>query len=487
MGDAAEDTRRRFGDIAAARETGDMLEKAFSSLHVLVAILDTDFNFLMVNRAYAEAGKHDPGYFVGKNHFDLYPDSENDAIFRRVRETGEPFVTFAKPFSYPDQPERGTTYWDWALSPVREEDGRISALVFTLIDVTARRRTEQALAESESRCRTLVEQASDGIVLFDGEGVILEANPRAGEMAGAPPADLVGRNIASLFADADSGAPPLRVGMMVEGRTLVDERLLKLPGGDTVAVEISAKMLDDGRRLALLHDVSERRRNREEMLRVHDRLRHLGGRVARAEDDERRRIAKDIHDHVGQMLALCQMKLGALQAAAPPETGSEVREIRNYLYRVILYTRSLTFELGSPILYELGLEAALQELAEETRRRHGIETRFEDDGRPKPLTAEMRSILYRATGELLYNVAKHAKASSVTVSVKARGREAVVEVRDDGVGFDASDVGARASRSGGYGLFSIRERLEYLGGSLDIESRPGRGTRVVLRAPLDVE
>ncbi len=124
-------------------ESNEMLERVFESTHFHIAYLDRDFNFLRVNKTYADSCGHPPEFFVGMNHFALYPNAENEAIFRRVVETGEPFTIYAKPFEFPDQPERGTTWWDWTLSPVRAADGKLAALVFALVDVTERVRAEQ--------------------------------------------------------------------------------------------------------------------------------------------------------------------------------------------------------------------------------------------------------------------------------------------------------------------------------------------------------
>ncbi|MEK7717899.1 MAG: PAS domain S-box protein, partial [Pseudomonadota bacterium] len=130
-------TERRQAE-AAHHQDHELLEKIFSTTHILIAYLDTDFNFVRVNRAYAEADGRPPEFFTGKNHFALYPDAEAEAIFRRVVQTGEPCTVYARPFTYPDHPERGVTFWDWSLQPVRDPGGKISGLVFSLVNVTDR-------------------------------------------------------------------------------------------------------------------------------------------------------------------------------------------------------------------------------------------------------------------------------------------------------------------------------------------------------------
>jgi PAS domain S-box-containing protein len=118
------------------QSANELLENVFSNVHVLIAYMDRDFNFIKVNNRYAEADSREPDFFVGRNHFDLYPNEENEAIFRRVVETGQPYFVRSKPFVYAEHPERGTTFWDWSLKPIIDIDGRVSGLVLSLIDVT---------------------------------------------------------------------------------------------------------------------------------------------------------------------------------------------------------------------------------------------------------------------------------------------------------------------------------------------------------------
>jgi len=127
------------------------LKTIVDSTHVLLALLDKDFNFIRVNRAYAEADNKDISYFPGKNHFELYPNEENEQIFRNVIKSGEPFHIRGKPFEYPMNPERGKTYWDWSLVPIKDAEGEVNFLVFTLRDVTDREITRQKLKQSNRK------------------------------------------------------------------------------------------------------------------------------------------------------------------------------------------------------------------------------------------------------------------------------------------------------------------------------------------------
>jgi signal transduction histidine kinase len=214
-------------------------------------------------------------------------------------------------------------------------------------------------------------------------------------------------------------------------------------------------------------------------------LRSLASQLSLAEERERRRIAVDLHDRVGQALAMANIKLGALrQRESSTEFLELVGEISNFIEQAIQDTRTLMFEISSPILYELGFEAAIRHRVDQLQNQHGIIAACEHDQQPKPLDDDVRVLLFQAVNELLVNVAKHARSRHVAVHIRREGDHIRVDVEDDGIGFDASEVAARPTLTGGFGLFSIRERLSDVGGGLSIESQPGRGTLVTLAVPI---
>ena len=160
-------------------------------------------------------------------------------------------------------------------------------------------------------------------------------------------------------------------------------------------------------------------------------------------------------------------------------------EAREFIDQAIQSVRSLTLELSLPILYELEFGAAIEWLVEQIQEQHDIRIDLEDDGQPEKMDEEVTVLLFRTVRELLINVVKHAQARSVKVSIQKDDSSIRIEVVDDGIGFDTSQIDfGRAPDKGGFGFFSIRERLNFLGGNFQVESKPGEGTLAVLTAPL---
>lgn len=164
------------------------------------------------------------------------------------------------------------------------------------------------------------------------------------------------------------------------------------------------------------------------------------------------------------------------QSAAPGESADVLKEVCGYLEQIIRDTRTLTFDLSYPILYELGIEAAVAEwLVDEIQEKHGIETQFEDDNQPKPLNDDIRAILFRNVRELLINVVKHAGARNVKVCIRRVDEQICISVADDGVGFDPVEVEATAAGKAAFGFFSIRARLGTIGRIHGDRRRAGPG------------
>lgn len=242
--------------------------------------------------------------------------------------------------------------------------------------------------------------------------------------------------------------------------------------------------------LRLKSEVEDRLKTERSLIKHQQQLRKLSSALVQTEERERRRISTALHDGIGQTLAAAKIKLGAIRSTLPAsEMVRPVDETRDLISAAIQETRSLTFELSLPVLYEIGLKPALEWLAEQFKRKFGIQISVNEDGCEQGLEVPERVFLFQALRELCFNVVKHAHASHVTISIRQEQNSDVIrcDVADNGIGFEARQHAPAPDTDMGFGLFSIREQLRQYGGTFTLQTNPGCGTRVVLRLPLKTE
>ena len=235
----------------------------------------------------------------------------------------------------------------------------------------------------------------------------------------------------------------------------------------------------------LQQEIAEHKQTQGQLIEQQAQLRELASEVLAAEERERRRIAIDLHDDIGQVLALLKLKAGELTESEPDGlTGQLRKDIRDLVDQAARATRLATFELSSPILYELGLEAAIQSVGEQQAQQHGATFHFETDHQVTTLADNTSVMIFRIVRELLCNIWKHTRACHATVSICRVGEHLQLTVEDDGVGFDTTNIGHSLGSTSGFGLFSISEQITGIGGHFEVVSSAGGGTRVVVAAPL---
>jgi len=359
--------------------------------------------------------------------------------------------------------------------------------------ITERKRVEKAMRESEQRFRSLVETTSDWIWEVDMNSIYTYSSPKVKAILGYEPEEVIGKTPFDLMPAYEAERVASLFREIVESRKpfagLENTNLHK--DGRQVMIETSGVPIFDTRGNLLGYrgidrDITERKRAEKKLTEYQNQLKSLASQLTLIEEQERRRFATYLHDQIGQALFISKIKLEMLKKSAfLTDTVESLDEILKTIEQVIMDTRSLTFELSPPILYQLGLEAALEWLVEQIKEHDGIMAKFEDDKLPKPLDDNMKILLFQAVRELLINVTKHAQARNVKVFLRKEGTQVKVCVEDDGVGFIPSEVGSSSYKNNCFGLFSIKERLDHLGGQHEIESKPGHGTRITLIAPLN--
>ncbi|MDH3346826.1 MAG: histidine kinase [Desulfobulbaceae bacterium] len=238
----------------------------------------------------------------------------------------------------------------------------------------------------------------------------------------------------------------------------------------------------------LREEIEERKTRERELKTYQEQLRYLSSSLLNIEERERRQIATDLHDRIGQSLSVAKMYVDGLLELSldlKDDNGKKMLKVQGLLQQTIRDTRTLTFELSPPVLYELGLEAALEWLAERMQLQHDLEVEVCCDISSPSMSASFLALIFRSIRELLMNVVRHGKASSAVITVFMRERMLHVEVSDNGVGIDLTVMNDDKRTGGGFGLFSIRERLINVGGKVDITSPSGSGAKVVLMVPVE--
>jgi PAS domain S-box-containing protein len=374
---------------------------------------------------------------------------------------------------------------------IRDASGRIIRSIGMVHDITERKEAEEALLESEERYRILFETSPDAVALIDLNFNIITVNQPALALFGyESQGEVIAKNALEFISINDrSRAAEDATKLLRAGIGQTREYSIQIKDGHLIPAEVRASVIRDAAKQAksfvvVIRDITERKASEEKIRVYEEQLRSLASELTLLEERERRRIASDLHDHIGQNLALSKIKLGALRESVSPSLGKSLSEIHGLIEQAIQYTRSLTFELSPPILYEVGFEAAVESLAEQTQEKHRISVDFEDDLQPKAIGKELRVLLFKAVSELLMNVIKHAQAHKAKVGIRREGNNIRITVEDDGVGFDILQ-GNQLGGVKGFGLFSIRERLRHFGGSLQIQSEPSRGTLITLLAPIE--
>lgn len=511
-------------DITAHKRAEEALRKSEDQMRLLlesvkdyaIYLLDTEGRVTSWNKGAERIKGYREEEIVGK-HFSCFYTPEDrargkpDAQLRIAAEEGR----------YEEENWRvrkdGTRFWASAvLTAVKVPDGTVHGFAKVTRDISEqksaqealrredvlkaeidrRKRAEEKLQQSEEYYRALIENGSDIIGLLDADGIVRYQSPAVSRILDQPSEDAIGKSAFELVHPDD--LPALREFFKC---------VLEVPGG-TAGLEYRRRHRNGSWRMLeavgknLLHnpavngivlnarDITERKRaetdlrqKEADLQRSHDQLRALAARLLTAEEEERSRVSRELHDDLNQKLAVLAFEVESLALGPAPDKGrlrTRLGEFQREVVELSEDVRRMAHQLHPSVLDDLGLEPALRSYCGDFARREGIIVKFSSRALPGHLPADIALCLYRVAQECLRNAGRHAKTKAILVSLARFTNVICLRVRDFGAGF----APALARNKGGLGILSMQERVRLVNGAIVVKSRPGYGTTVDARVPL---
>jgi PAS domain S-box-containing protein len=476
-----------------------------------------DWRYLETNSAFEEHTglKNAEGKFVSN----LLPELEKDWFekYGKVALTGEP-VQFE---DYTDELDR---WFEISAFRIGEPEEQKVAVLFNNITERkkAREKREQLLREVENERKRLSEifkHAPSFMCILRGPDHVFErANDLYMQLIGKD-REVIGKPAREVFPEVEgqgffelldqvyeTGEPavmtdtPIKLNRQPDSEQGLETRYLDLvyqPLRDSdgsingifaQGVDLTERRQAKEELKAMNETLEERVKDRtKSLLSYQDQLRSLASQLNKAEENQRQKLATELHDNLGQLLAMGKMKIDLLpKDKFSDKTSEELTELKEVIDEALTYTRELMSELKPPPSINEDIGEGIKWVAEKLEK-HGLEINLNDDGQPKPLDEEVKTTVLQSVRELLFNVIKHTSEKEAMVSLKSNGDELQITVEDKGKGFYLEDGELTPAQEGGFGLFNIQERIDLLGGRVDIETKPGKGTKITLYIPLAEE
>jgi two-component system CheB/CheR fusion protein len=383
---------------------------------------------------------------------------------------------------------------DWFNTVTRAVDGTVEHVIRTGVDVTEHEHAKERVRESDATVRALMETAAQAILAITSDGQIALVNASAETMFGYGPQELSGQPLERLmpkrFAERHISH---RTGFFQDPRTRPMGIGLELLGsrkdGSEFPVEVSLSHVPTSSgvlAVAFVSDITVRKQWEDALRESEARLRTLSAGLLTVQEEERKRLSRELHDDLNQRLAMLSVGVAELEAGLP----DSARLIKDHLLAleanlagVSEDLRRAAYQLHPSVLEHLGLVAALESYCEDVAKQGGIKIRFRQRDVPERLPEAAALCLYRIAQECLRNIVKHSGASRASIELALHGSDLALTITDTGKGFDP----AEARNRGGLGLVSMEERVRMVNGTISIRARRGDGARIAIRIPLSVE
>jgi PAS domain S-box-containing protein len=501
-------------EITARKQTEEALRESEGRFRALtetsslaVGVSSSDGKFLYLNKAYEKLFGYTLKDLNRLNASELWQNPEGRRqMIDDVKSKG-----FLVDYEVALKRKDGTPFW--AMLSVNSIDyGGDQAIMASVYDITERKQSEEQLINSQKTFAELVERAPFGIYIVDSQFRIAHMNVASQNDAFRNVRPLIGRAFSeamhTLWPESvaeeiighfrhtlETGEPyysprftnPRHDVEILESYEWELHRM-KLPDGQcgVICYYFDSTELRNAELALKKANATLEKKVEERTIELTQRaaqLRALAGELTLAEQRERSRLANILHDHLQQLLVAAKFRLTILSRGGDDIVKQATKEVEELIDESIVSSRSLTAELSPPILYEAGLNEGLQWLA---RRMAGTQGLFVDLelNDSESLPEDLRILLFQSIRELLFNVVKHAHTRSAVVNMRRVDSSLQVTVSDQGVGFDPTAMPAAGEGGRGFGLFGIRERLELMGGTLEIQSNPGQGSQFVLSVPV---
>ncbi|HNP28951.1 MAG TPA: PAS domain S-box protein [Nitrospirales bacterium] len=459
----------------------------------LVIILDPQWQILRMNRACEQTVRHAFQDLKGQPFWNLLTPSEEDK--QGARQVLESYKTGRLPCTFESailDKARRLRWIQWNTTASYKKNGDVEYFIVTGTDITGRRQTERLLQQNEEQLQAILDHSPVAVWLKDLEGRYLKVNRQFEKNTGLSEKEILGRTDSQIFSSERASRfweidqTILQTGQAYESDEVSDRSdgkhtehvfkfLLTTAKGKPYALcGIATDITQRKQAETILQEASQRLEIQQQ------ELRSLAARLLTAQEEERRRISRDLHDDVNQRLALMSLKLQSAQKDLPDihPVMQKLQELYANVGDLSDDIRRLAYQYHPSILDDLGLGSALRSLCEDFEKWEGISVTFELPDGARKISQSVGTCLYRVAQESLRNVVRHAQASNVYLDLKDFGQGITLAIRDNGQGFDVDGLLSR-----GLGFVSMRERVRLLGGTLSVDSRPGHGTTVRVSIP----
>jgi two-component system sensor histidine kinase UhpB len=465
------------------KEERDYSSNIVNTNPALIVILDSEGKIIQVNKACEIATGYRMNEVIGREFTEI-PLFPTNVFLHNAEDSGKKEKKFQPRFeSYLAKKDGTPNIITWSSTEVSNSRDS-SEWIITGIDITEQKQAEEALRESEERFRQLVEAAFEGVVITK-KGKLIEVSNEFAEMFGYNPSELIGVSAGKLIAPENRKETLKKI---ISGFGEPYETICLKKNGSRFYVEVSDKSISyqgENARITAVRDISERKRVEQELKSSREQLRNLNIHLQKVREEESTRIARELHDELGQHLSLFKLDLSLLESGLQKGEQSydeKIKIMKRNVDSTIEKVREISRELRPSMLDSLGLTPAIEWLAEEFQNQTGIECNLSDKSGGVKFNQDISNALFRVIQESLTNVLRHSEASKVYIDLNINKRESIIDLKIADNGNGITDEQMINSKS--VGLIGMKERVRNLNGIFKISGIPNKGTTLTVNIPL---